>query len=64
VRRLLFAGFFIQAKQIPVWLRWCQYLCSLKYGLNLMLLQEFGSPTTDDWSAENKLEVCARHQAV
>ena len=24
------AGFFIPISQIPVWLRWAQYLCSLK----------------------------------
>ena len=30
VPQILFAGFFIQAEQIPVWLRWAQYLCSLK----------------------------------
>ena len=32
--QLLFAGFFIQAEQIPIWLRWAQYLCALKYGLS------------------------------
>eukprot|EP00913_Durusdinium_trenchii_P012806 g12024.t1 len=32
VPQLLFAGFFIQSEQIPVWLRWAQYLCALKYG--------------------------------
>ena len=33
VPQLLFAGFFIQAEQIPVWLRWAQYTCALKYGI-------------------------------
>ena len=32
VPQLLFAGFFIQAEQIPIWLRWAQYTCALKYG--------------------------------
>ena len=32
VPQLLFAGVFIQAEQIPIWLRWLQYTCALKYG--------------------------------
>jgi len=42
VPQLLFAGFFIRLEQIPVYIRWAQYLCSLKYAMNLMLLNEFG----------------------
>ena len=30
VPQLLFAGFFIKTSQIPIFLRWAQYLCSLK----------------------------------
>jgi ABC-type multidrug transport system permease subunit len=41
VPQLLFAGFFIRTSQIPIFLRWAQYLTSLKYALNLMLLIEF-----------------------
>lgn len=41
VPQLLFAGFFIQTDKIPVWLRWAQWLCSIKYGMNLALLNEF-----------------------
>jgi ABC-type multidrug transport system ATPase subunit/ABC-type multidrug transport system permease subunit len=41
VPQLLFSGFFIRTSLIPVWLRWAQYICSLKYGLNLLLLIEF-----------------------
>ena len=37
----LFAGFFIPITSIPVWLRWAQYLCSLKYSLNLLVVVEF-----------------------
>jgi len=40
VPQLLFAGFFIPISNIPVFLRWAQYLCSLKYALNLMMLLE------------------------
>ena len=36
VPQLLFAGFFIKTEQIPVFLRWAQYLCSLKYSINLI----------------------------
>jgi ABC-type multidrug transport system ATPase subunit len=41
VPQLLFAGFFIRTSKIPVFLRWAQWLCGLKYGLNLILLTEF-----------------------
>lgn len=41
--QIMFAGFFIPMQQIPVWLRWLQYICSLKYGINLLLLNEFSS---------------------
>ena len=42
VPQLLFCGFFIRTSMVPVFLRWAQYLCSLKYALNLTLLIEFG----------------------
>lgn len=41
VPQLLFAGFFIKTSQIPLILRWAQYLCSLKYAMNMLLLLEF-----------------------
>lgn len=41
VPQLLFAGFFIRTAQIPVWIRWSQYLCGIKYSMNLILLTEF-----------------------
>ena len=43
VPQILFAGFFIRTSQIPVWLRWAQYVCSLKYGINLFVINEFAS---------------------
>ena len=49
VPQLLFAGFFISTAQIPVWLNWVQYLCGLKYGMNLFILNEFGEGTTEGW---------------
>lgn len=55
VPQLLFAGFFIAISEIPVWLQWSQYLCSLKYALDLLMIVEFGarpptlsSSVTDD----------------
>eukprot|EP00607_Mallomonas_marina_P009057 CAMPEP_0182417344 /NCGR_PEP_ID=MMETSP1167-20130531/1787_1 /TAXON_ID=2988 /ORGANISM="Mallomonas Sp, Strain CCMP3275" /LENGTH=513 /DNA_ID=CAMNT_0024590819 /DNA_START=288 /DNA_END=1826 /DNA_ORIENTATION=- len=41
VPQLLFAGFFIKTSQIPIFLRWAQYLCGLKYAMNLLILLEF-----------------------
>lgn len=43
VPQLLFTGFFIRLSQIPEAIRWVQYLCSLKYGLNLAMISEFGA---------------------
>lgn len=39
--QILFAGFFIRSSQIPVFLRWAQYLCAIKYAVNLEILNEF-----------------------
>jgi hypothetical protein len=41
IPQMLFAGFYISTSQIPVFLRWAQYLCGLKYSMNLILLTEF-----------------------
>lgn len=41
VPQMLFVGFFVRTSQIPIFLRWAQYLCSLKYAMNLVLLTEF-----------------------
>ena len=41
VPQMLFAGFFVRTSQIPVFLRWAQYLCVLKYSMNLLILTEF-----------------------
>ena len=39
--QILFAGFFISTDLIPVWLRWLQWLCPLRYGVGLFLINEF-----------------------
>jgi ABC-type multidrug transport system ATPase subunit len=41
VPQMLFAGFFIRTSKIPIFLRWAQYLCAIKYSLNLILITEF-----------------------
>jgi ABC-type multidrug transport system permease subunit len=41
VPQMLFVGFFIRTSMIPTFLRWAQYLCSLKYAMNLIILTEF-----------------------
>lgn len=41
VPQMLFAGFFVATDLIPVWLRWAQYLCSLTYGLRILLVENF-----------------------
>jgi ABC-type multidrug transport system ATPase subunit len=50
VPQIMFAGFFVRVDQIPIYLRWAQYLCSLKFGVNLAVIVEFGSSTC---AAEN-----------
>ena len=52
VPQMLFAGFFVSTDQIPKYLRWAQYLCSLKYAMNLQQIAEFSesacSPGADE----------------
>ena len=57
VPQILFSGFYIRTSQIPSWLSWAQYLCSLKYGMNLFVLNEFGEQTTGDWPEAQQQQV-------
>lgn len=41
VPQLLFAGFFISIDQIPELLQWVQYVCALKFAINLGSIIEF-----------------------
>eukprot|EP00929_Paragymnodinium_shiwhaense_P000709 TRINITY_DN100947_c0_g1_i1.p1 TRINITY_DN100947_c0_g1~~TRINITY_DN100947_c0_g1_i1.p1 ORF type:complete len:633 (+),score=175.17 TRINITY_DN100947_c0_g1_i1:84-1982(+) len=41
VPQILFAGFFIKMELIPPFMRWLQYVCSLKWGMNILLINEF-----------------------
>ena len=41
VPQIMFSGFFIAIDQIPAVFQWAQWLCSLKYGVNIMYIAEF-----------------------
>ena len=41
IPQVLFAGIFIKTSFMPAYLRWAQYLCPLKYGINLLAIAEF-----------------------
>ena len=41
IPQLLFSGFFISINKIPEFIRWLQYVCALKYGINLLMISEF-----------------------
>ena len=43
IPQILFSGLFVQIDRIPTWIRWAQYLCSLKFTMNLYIINEFGS---------------------
>jgi len=58
VLQLLFAGVFLPVTQIPQALRWIQWIASLKYSINLNILNEFGEATQDaqNWSPEYRMQ--------
>lgn len=63
VPQILFAGFFVRISQIPVYIRWAQYLCALKYCLNLIMIIEFSdcgsfssNPEIADMACDQLLE--------
>jgi len=41
VPQMLFAGFFVSISQIPPILRWAQWLCAIKYAINISYIAEF-----------------------
>ena len=55
VPQFLFAGIFIPTSLIPDYLSWAQYLCSLKYGINLLTLAEFADIPDYDSAIDNEL---------
>jgi ABC-type multidrug transport system permease subunit len=60
VPQLLFVGFFVRINQIPTFLRWAQYLCSLKYAMNLMVIVEFNPNTPGCSVSEIAASNCER----
>ena len=52
---IIFSGFFIRIEQIPVWLRWAQYTCFLKFALNLVMIIEFSDCSSTDKNAKSGL---------
>lgn len=57
VPQLLFAGFFIKIELIPAALRWLQYLCALKFAVNLTMIAEFGDdPNADMLFKQNEVD--------
>eukprot|EP00756_Hemistasia_phaeocysticola_P040254 Hpha_TRINITY_DN16853_c3_g2::TRINITY_DN16853_c3_g2_i4::g.150500::m.150500 len=41
VPQILFSGFVASTTSMPVWIRWVQWICPMKYAMNLILLEEF-----------------------
>ena len=60
VPQILFAGFFIRTSLIPVFLRWAQYLCALKYGLNIAIMNEFSASQDSCQESEDAARNCAK----
>lgn len=59
VPQLLFAGFFVSISAIPEAIRWVQYLCSLKFGLNIAMIIEFGGDQCGgDPVSEERIDDC------
>ena len=51
--QILFSGVFVPISDIPVYLRWIQYICSLKYAINLVTIAEFHDIIPVSWPEEN-----------
>ena len=48
IPQILFAGFFVSSDLIPVWMRWMQWICPLKYGVALTTIAEFWTNVVPD----------------
>jgi len=59
VPQLLFSGFFVRTSMIPLFMRWAQYLCALKYSLNLILLTEFSATNSNCEASDEAKQNCA-----
>eukprot|EP01059_Diplonema_ambulator_P024702 TRINITY_DN40_c0_g1_i2.p1 TRINITY_DN40_c0_g1~~TRINITY_DN40_c0_g1_i2.p1 ORF type:complete len:618 (+),score=225.77 TRINITY_DN40_c0_g1_i2:145-1998(+) len=51
VPQILFAGFFITSDSIPVFMRWIQWICPLKYSVALVTIVEFKESNVPDRAA-------------
>ncbi len=52
---MLFGGFFIEASQIPVWLRWPRYLSFIKYGFAAAMQNEYRHRALDTSRCEGSM---------
>jgi hypothetical protein len=41
VPQMLFAGFFVAPKLIPIWLRWARFICTMTFALRIIMVAEF-----------------------
>ena len=57
--QLLFIGLFVSVPSIFPWLRWGQYLCLLKYSINLQILAEFDPSLPSCTSSSQAAANCA-----
>eukprot|EP01064_Diplonema_japonicum_P035635 TRINITY_DN7794_c2_g1_i1.p1 TRINITY_DN7794_c2_g1~~TRINITY_DN7794_c2_g1_i1.p1 ORF type:complete len:612 (+),score=62.74 TRINITY_DN7794_c2_g1_i1:46-1881(+) len=48
VPQIMFAGFFISSDSIPVFMRWIQWVCPLKYSVALVSIVEFAEKNLPD----------------
>eukprot|EP01060_Flectonema_neradi_P022084 TRINITY_DN302_c2_g1_i2.p2 TRINITY_DN302_c2_g1~~TRINITY_DN302_c2_g1_i2.p2 ORF type:complete len:608 (+),score=121.19 TRINITY_DN302_c2_g1_i2:3393-5216(+) len=44
VPQIMLSGFFVSIDSVPVWMRWMQYLCPLRYSVSATLCLEFAGP--------------------
>ncbi len=41
VPQMLFAGFFVAPKLIPIWLRWARFICTMTFAFRIIMVAEF-----------------------
>jgi ABC-type multidrug transport system ATPase subunit len=52
VPQIFFSGIFVKINEIPVVLRWIQYIVPLKYGVDIVYLAELNQDKYDAWAPE------------
>jgi hypothetical protein len=59
--QILFSGLLIDIRLIPPWLSWMEYLCYLKYCINVALINETASlkdyPEIQDLASQNYIDI-------